>query len=944
MILRFSLPYRTVLGQRLAVCGSHPDLGSWQPNAAADMNYDEATTCWSLELTVPDAVGELTYKYVLRDDNTGGEHWEAGPNRRIAYDASRTQRLHLADYWRAPAQPENELLTAAFTKALFRRPAKATAAVGTPAAPAKKAKAPAAAKGSKAAKATTEAAPALPTDNDQPTTKTAAGETTFRLLAPRVAPQLGLCILGSDPALGAWDNTKALVLSDADYPTWSGTVTLQNPTEDCYYKYAMWDAAAGHALDMEGGENRVVPATPDRTVARVFNDEAYQYATAWRGAGVALPVFAMRSAAGLGVGEFSDLKLLTDWAVQTGLKLVQILPINDTTATHTWVDSYPYAAISVFALHPQFIHLEGIATLKDKKAAKELAQLKQEFNAKDFVDYEPVMNAKWKFLKLLYKQEKAGFLADPEYREFFASQADWLVPYAAFSALRDRFGTADFQQWPEEFRTPANVAALTAETAPDYDDYGLFFFTQFHLDKQLRAAVDYARSRGVVLKGDLPIGIYRHSVDAWTQPELYHMNAQAGAPPDDFSTTGQNWRFPTYNWERMAEDGYLWWKQRMSHLARYFDTLRIDHILGFFRIWEMPIESVEGLLGHFAPALPLHRHEIERRLGWFDYSRLCEPYIRWHMLQDIFQGEAQNVFDEYMDDASYGRIHLKEAVSDQRKIEAYIAEKVATYPEHAEYFAWLQKGLFALVNEVLFVPAGDDFYHPRITLNKSYSFRELDSDEDRRRLYDDIYVDFFFRRHEEFWRQQGLVKLPPVRYATDMLICGEDLGMVPASVPGVMKELGILGLNIQRMPSNPETEFGHPDSAPYLSVVTTSSHDMSTVRGWWEEDRVRTQRFYETVLGHWREVAPFYCEPWVGREILVQHLHSPAMWAIFPLQDLLAIDGHLRRANPHEEQINVPSNPAHFWKYRLHLPLEELVQAVGFNEPLHQLVQASGRG
>ncbi|ALW84906.1 hypothetical protein AUC43_07265 [Hymenobacter sedentarius] len=932
MTIRFSLPYRTVFGQRLAVCGSHPDLGNWQLASAAIMLYDEATGCWSYELTVGDAaaVQGLTYKYALLDANTGSQTWEFGPNRSIAYDASRAPRLQLADYWRSPAQPENELLTAAFTKALFRRPA-----TNGPAAPASKGKK------AKSGKAVTVAPVATPTAT--PMAAPGAGQTLFRLMAPRVPPQYGLCVLGSDPALGAWDNTKGLVLSDKDFPTWAGTVTLQNPTEDCQYKYAIWDAQAGHALDMEGGENRVIPATTNRTAARVFNDEAYRYPDAWRGAGVALPVFAMRSENGFGVGEFADLKLLTDWAVQTGLKLVQILPINDTTATHTWVDSYPYAAISVFALHPQFIHLEGIATLKDKQAASEMAQLKQELNAKDFVDYEPVMNAKWKFLKLLYQQEKKAFLANPDYREFLSSQADWLVPYAAFSALRDRFGTADFQQWPAEFRTPQNLAQLTAETAPDYDEYGLFFFTQFHLDQQLRAAVAYARSRGVVLKGDLPIGIYRHSVDAWTQPELYHMDRQAGAPPDDFSTTGQNWRFPTYNWERMALDGYKWWKQRMGHLARYFDTLRIDHILGFFRIWEMPIESVEGLLGHFSPALPLHRHEIQRRLGWFDYSRLCEPYIRWHMLQDIFQGEAQAVFDEYMYDASYGRIHLKKAVDTQRKIEAYIAQKLAAAPEHADYFAWLQKGLFQLVNEVLFVPAGDDFYHPRITLNKSYSFRELDTDEDRRRLYDDIYVDFFFRRHEEFWRQQGLVKLPPVRYATDMLICGEDLGMVPASVPGVMKELGILGLNIQRMPSNPETEFGHPDTAPYLSVVTTSSHDMSTVRGWWEEDRVRTQRFFETILGHWREVAPFYCEPWVAREIVVQHLHSPAMWAIFPLQDLLAMDRNLRRANPHDEQINVPSNPTHFWKYRLHLPLEELVDAVGFNEPLQALVAASGR-
>ncbi len=929
MTLHFSLPYRTVPGQRLAICGAHPALGSWQLAAAAPMHYHEASTRWHFALPLEAGAGALTYKYVLLDEHAGTEQWEFGANRHVAYDAAQAEHLYLADYWRPPGQPENELLTAAFTECLFRRPTPPAAAA--PAAPKGK-KAPA--KTAKAVKAAPESGPTAP----------GAGDTVFRLVAPRVAPHLQLCVLGADPALGTWDNTKALVLADRDYPVWTGTVQLANPAADSAYKYAMWDPQAGHALAMEGGENRVLPATADVRAARVFNDEGYRHPDAWRGAGVALPVFALRSARGLGVGEFSDLPLLTDWAVQTGLQLVQVLPINDTTATHTWADSYPYAAISVFALHPQYIHLEGIAALRDKPAAAELAALREEFNAKDFVDYPVVMAAKWRFLRLLYRQEKKVFLADPEYRAFYAGQAEWLVPYAAFSALRDRFGTADFQQWPPEFRTPQHLPALTAETSPDYDEFGLFFFVQYHLDRQLRAAVAYARRRGVVLKGDLPIGIYRHSVDAWTQPELYHLDCQAGAPPDDFSPTGQNWRFPTYNWERMAADGYAWWKQRMGHLSRYFDALRIDHILGFFRIWEMPMESVEGLLGHFSPALPLPRHEIERRLGWFDYPRLCEPYIRWHMLQEIFQGEAENIFDEYFYAASYGRIHLQAHVSDQRQIAAHLAQKLADHPANADYFAWLQAGLFELVNEVLFVPAGPDHYHPRIALNQSYSFRGLNSEQDRRCLYDDIYLDFFFRRHEEFWRRQGLVKLPPVRYATNMLICGEDLGMVPASVPGVLQELGILGLHIQRMPANPATEFGHPDAAPYLSVVTTSSHDMSTVRGWWEEDRVRTQRFFETVLGHRREVAAFYCEPWVAREMLVQHLHAPAMWAIFPLQDLLAMDGHLRRADPHDEQINVPGHPAHRWQYRLHLPLEELVDAVGFNEPLRALVVASGRG
>ncbi|MGI4870379.1 MAG: 4-alpha-glucanotransferase [Janthinobacterium lividum] len=918
MTLHFSLPYRTTYGQRLVVCGSLPSLGAWNLPHALPLQYDEATTRWSAEIPLAPEAATLPvqYKYVLLLEG-GGVVWEWGGNRTLALPARPAARLEVRDFWRAPAQDGNELFTAAFTEALFRR-----------AAPSPQ---PVAGKGKKT-KAAPETAPAVP-------------NVRFALAAPRVAPTQQVCVLGSDPALGAWDQGPPLLLSDAAYPTWQADVALQNPEAMVAYKYGIWDPATQTATQLETGDNRVLPPAAVPGTLRVLHDEGFGYAAGpWRGAGVAMPVFSLRSERGLGVGEFTDLKLLMDWAVKTGLNLVQILPINDTTATHTWVDSYPYAAISVFALHPQYLHLDGIARLKDKKVATELDKLREELNAKDFVDYEAVMNGKWKFLKLLYQQEKARFLADPEFRKFKAEQGSWLIPYAAFSGLRERFGTADFQQWPQAFRAPHALEQLVDEHGPDFDEFGLHFFTQFHLDKQLREAVDYGRARQVVLKGDLPIGIYRHSVDAWTQPELYHMDQQAGAPPDDFSTTGQNWRFPTYNWERMAEDNYAWWRQRLGHLSRYFDALRIDHILGFFRIWEMPGNSVEGLLGHFSPALPLHRDEIERRLGWFNYGRLCEPYIRWHLLEARFGGEAQAVFEEFMTANQYGGIQLKPQVASQRQIETYVNEQLALHPEREEFLLRVRPGLYHFVNEVLFLPAGNDFYHPRITLNKSASYAELDGEETRRRLYDDIYVDFFFRRHEEFWREQGLVKLPPVRYATNMLIAGEDLGMVPASVPGVMHQLGILGLNIQRMPGNPATEFGHPNDAPYLSVVTTGSHDMSTLRGWWEEDRVRTQRYFETTLGHWRQLAPYYAEPWVVREVLNQHLHSPAMWAIFPLQDFLGMDTQLRRANPHDEQINVPSNPQHFWKYRLHLPLEELNDATGFNEPLRALVAESGRG
>ncbi|SET89992.1 4-alpha-glucanotransferase [Hymenobacter actinosclerus] len=904
MILRFTLPYRTQPGQRLVVCGSLPALGQWAPEAALALHYDEATGHWSRELELPADQAEGSYKYLLLDERDGGRHWEWGPNRLLPTADATFSRLVLADWWRAPAQPENELFTAAFTEALFRRP--------------------------------TPAAPATPT--------TTGPAVRFQLTAPRVAPGEQLCVLGSDAALGAWDAARAVVLSDADYPTWTAEVTLAAPAAEVRYKYGRWNPGTGQLVELEAGDDRLLAAETDPQTLRVVADNQYRYLAApWRGAGVALPVFSLRSRRGLGVGEFPDLKLLVDWAVATGLQLVQVLPINDTVATHTWVDSYPYAAISVFALHPQYLNLEAVAELRDPAARQELAQLRDELNAKDFVDYEPVMAAKWRFLRQLYQQEKRAFLADADFHAFRQEQAAWLVPYAAFCGLRDRFGTADFSQWPAKFRTPTQAEALTDEASTDFDEFGLFFFLQFHLDKQLREAVAYARERGVVVKGDLPIGIYRHSVDAWTQPELYHLHQQAGAPPDDFSTTGQNWRFPTYNWEQMALDGYQWWQQRMGHLARYFDALRIDHILGFFRIWEIPAHSVEGLLGHFSPALPFSQQEIEQRLGWFDYGRLCEPYIRWHVVQEVFGGQAQAVFDEFMDADEHGVIRLKEFVRTQRQMEAVINDKLAADPNHEEYYGWLRAGLFGLANEVLLVPDDQqpDHYHPRITLHLSRSFRELDA-ATRPRLQA-LYDDFFYQRHEGFWREQGLTKLPPVRWATNMLICGEDLGMVPASVPGVMKDLGILGLNIQRMPSDPSTEFGNPGTAPYLSVVSPGSHDMSTLRGWWEEDRAQTQRFFETILGHWHEAAPFYCEPWVVREILEQHLYSPAMWAIFPLQDIVALSAELRRQDPQAEQINVPSNPTHFWKYRFHLPLEELAKQAGFNGEVRELVSLSRR-
>jgi 4-alpha-glucanotransferase len=256
----------------------------------------------------------------------------------------------------------------------------------------------------------------------------------------------------------------------------------------------------------------------------------------------------------------------------------------------------------------------------------------------------------------------------------------------------------------------------------------------------------------------------------------------------------------------------------------------------------------------------------------------------------------------------------------------------------------IKLGLFDLTSNVLlFEEPGSvgQEYHFRIAMEKTSSFRYLIPHVQEKMKQ--LYVNYFFRRQDDFWFREAMHKLPMLKAATNMLVCGEDLGMVPDCVPDVMKQTGILSLEIQRMPKDPEKEFFHPNDAPYLSVITPSTHDMSTLRGWWEENREKTQHFYNRVMGQWGE-APQYCEAWISRAIIMQHLYSPAMWSIFQLQDLLGMSESLRRENPHEERINIPANPKNYWQYRMHISLEDLLKEDGFNEELKGYVENSGRG
>ncbi|MDB5223476.1 MAG: 4-alpha-glucanotransferase [Chitinophagaceae bacterium] len=478
---------------------------------------------------------------------------------------------------------------------------------------------------------------------------------------------------------------------------------------------------------------------------------------------------------------------------------------------------------------------------------------------------------------------------------------------------------------------------MVSPLQPHYDEICFHYFIQYHLHLQLKEASEYAHKKGIILKGDIPIGVSRNSCDVWVDPSLYNVNEQAGAPPDDFAIKGQNWAFPTYNWKKMQEDDYAWWRNRFAQMNNYFDSFRIDHILGFFRIWSIPINAVEGILGRFVPAIPIHITEFDKSRIWFDYSRYCKPFITENILQQQFGESIAGVKKTFLNIKSDGLYELKEEFDTQRKVEKYFEGSSA---ENNEV---IKQGLFELLSNIILIEVeGSQMqqFHFRISMQQTSSFQQLNADIQKQ--LQALYINYFFSRQDVLWEKEAMQKLPALKRSTNMLICGEDLGMVPHCVPEVMKQTGILSLEIQRMPKDPASDFFHPKAAPYLSVVTPSTHDMSTLREWWEEDRALTQKFYNYVMGHYGK-APDVCEPMISKEIILQHLYSPAMWSIFQIQDLLGMSAKLRRENPHEERINQPSDANHFWKYRMHIPLEELAGQKDFTKELKTLITDSAR-
>ena len=677
-----------------------------------------------------------------------------------------------------------------------------------------------------------------------------------KVRAPQMRTGECLAIVGEPASLGAWNPQKGVAMTEQVSHEWVVNLDADKlPVGRFEFKFVVLNAEPGNSPMWEPGANRSLD------VPNMANNEALVYELPqaffpiypWKGAGVVIPIFSLRSEGSFGVGDFGDLKMMVDWAAKTEQRFIQVLPINDTNMTGTWQDSYPYNAISIYALHPQYTDFRQLPEIKDKEAKARFETLRQELNSLPQIDYERMFEAKMDYLRVLFEQEWKRVKATKAYKQFYQDNKEWLEPYAQFCVNRDKYGTAVFSMWPKE------SSMFNVQCSIDQD---FWYFVQYNLDQQMHAAHEYARKHRVVLKGDIPIGISRDGVEAWVEPKYFNLNGQAGAPPDPFSADGQNWGFPTYNWDEMLKDGCQWWVRRFRKMSQFFDAYRIDHVLGFFRIWEIPMPEKSGLMGQFAPALGLSREEIE---GYGIYGH-----------DDLF-------------------------LVDHKR---------------------------------------SDRWHPRIAVQYQQAYENLNEGE--KYNFNRLYNDYFYRRNNQFWYQEAMKKLPRLTQATRMLCCAEDLGMVPDCVPWVMNELRILSLEIQTMPKDPNIRFGKLSHNPYRSVCTFSTHDMPTLRQWWDEDWEQTQEYYNGPLRR-GGAAPHPLPGWLAKDIVSRQLTSPSMLCLLSLQDWLSIDEKLRLPDQNAERINIPAIPRYYWRYRMHLTIEQLLKEDEFNETVKTLITQSGR-
>lgn len=713
-----------------------------------------------------------------------------------------------------------------------------------------------------------------------------------------------LYIVGSDSRLGSWDTQKGLRLGCVGGFTYY--VDIDHIEGSVEYKFII---KSKNSVYWQLGGNNIYDSSKN-DLSEIFHKELMFENYNPKFSGVVAPIFSLRHKKDWGIGDFYGLKLLLKFAYRVNMSVVQILPINDTCITMTAKDSYPYNAISTNAINPMFMDMSCFES--QNMTAKEANVLSK-------IDYNIVSINKY---KSIWNHTEAYLSDKNNVRniERFAEQHNsWLDAYAHFIIMNDTAGLFGYK---------------LSEYNKNYQNNSFHIFfkneilrikcIQYILHTQLKDISDYANKKNILLKGDLPIGVNPNGLDVSINKEYFNVDFSAGAPPDDFALDGQNWGFPTYNWDIMETDNFSWWKNRMSSLNDYFSAVRIDHILGFFRIWQIPKNQHSGLLGFFYPSIPLDYNTVNGCLndGW-DIDYLSKPIVH-----EDYARKLLGCYFEKVIESKLLLAHCKKGFFN-------LAEETQVFYDNKndEVSNILRK----LCTEVLFIKHNDNYY-PRIRPDKTNIFNHIG--RDNQALIENIHSDYFFHKNISLWRNVAKKRLSAIKSSSDILLCAEDLGMIPSCVPDVLSELNIMTLEIERMPKEgQETPWCNLDNLPYNSVLSTSTHDMPPLKLYWhrlsndEKEDYRARKLGDIDLNN---------EKCVLKTIVKNHLLSSSILCIIPLGDLLSFHDIMSQ-DASEEQINHPENPDNIWDYRFPFYMDNLIEDNAIIDDISYMIRETER-
>jgi len=638
--------------------------------------------------------------------------------------------------------------------------------------------------------------------------------------------------------------------------------------------------------------------------------------------GAAVPVGALRTKNGFGVGEFSD---LADFAVlckKMKLNLIQILPVND-----TGYESSPYSSLTAFGLHPLYLKIEELAEYKTSAdlVKKQLKKMKETFDGNKRFSHYLILKEKMEICRTIYNANKAEIGKSAGLSDWINKNV-WVKEYAVYRRLKELNREKSWKDWPEYKNvTPADIENLWNDKTLR-DEHFFWVWLQQSLDAQFQAAAQKISEMGILLEGDLPILMNEDSCDVWAHPDIFTQELSAGAPPDMYSPDGQNWGFPIYNWDAQEKDNYAWWRNRLSVAAKYYNAYRIDHVLGFFRIWASSHRDYSSALGRFVPYLPVTSGDF-RKLG-FDKSRIkwiSQPHIPTNEIHDALRGGWGGSFSEEEFNAACDKIFSKALVRVNSE-ELWLFKKsikgekdidvLGLHPAARNYLLskWKDRA-FLEYEKGRFSPI---WYIRNTTAYKSLSNDEKNSLEavlEKRRI-----------KSEKHWAVQGRKLLSLLVESSSMLPCAEDLGAVPECVPRVLSKLKIFGLRVTRWFREWGNE-GQPyipfENYPHLSVCTPAVHDSSTVRQWWEREADQGQ--FSGFIGV--PSLPKIYNPGTAKTILSKTASARSRIRVFQIQDLLHLSNKWYSENPDDERVNVPGTLSDFnWTYRLPAPINEIAK------------------